>query len=282
MTPTMVGWVLADARDADGATLAGAEFTVQPRRDGVGAVNASAQAAAAVLRVHTLVEAQGERLRGIGVTWSADAAAQSALLLESLTGAGFDNVVPVRFHQAAESLTEGATEADAQLALARGAALALEPGLELSGVFTDPQPDDRPLPARTRGRERSRMQSYTGALAMLVTGAVTFIVSLSITLSSQLTPAKEVRPAHQVANAPEKTLPIAQPVPVAAPPPAGRPETPAEAPAAPDSPSEAAPTDEATIDAGAAAPQEEAAGLLPVPGHSLLSRVGNYLPGTEG
>lgn len=240
MTPTTVGWVLADGQDADGATLARDEFAVQPRSGGVDAVNASEQAAAAVLRVQTMVETQGERLRGVGVTWSADAVTEAALLVESLTDAGFDNVVPVRLRQAAESQASQAqlalpavVEAEAQLALARGAALALEPGAELNTVSTEHQREQAPTTDHGTAGVRSRTLSYTGALTLLVAGVVTFVVSLSIALSLQLTPTKESPPVHQVANAPA-TPPIAQPVvpPVArvAPPPVPAPEIPAEAP----------------------------------------------------
>ncbi|HEU4362950.1 MAG TPA: hypothetical protein VFR27_15810 [Mycobacterium sp.] len=274
---------MADGDDADGAALAGAEFTIQPRGDGLGAVNASEQAAAAVLRVQTTVAAQGERLRGIAVTWSPDATAEAALLLESLTEAGFDNVVPV----------EGVTEAEAQLALAHGAALALGPNRELSdafnGVSTDAPPDDHSAPQHATGQVRSRTLSYTGALAMLVAGAVSFVVSTSIALSLHLGPAKEVRPAHQVAEAPA-TPPIAKPVAPAAaetaPPPAAAGDTPPEAPAASDPPSGEAPVNQATVDGGVAAPPEDGAvaGLPPEPGpgHPLLNRVRNYLRGAGG
>lgn len=257
MTPNAVGWVWADGQDGDGATLAGDEFAVQPRSGGVNAVDASEQAAAAVLRVQTMVETQGERLRGIGVTWSADAVTEAALLVESLTDAGFDNVVPVRFHQAAESFTDGGGPAGgrAELALARGAAAALEPGAEFNNVFIDHQPDQ---PAAAR----SRPLSYTGALTMLVAGVVTFVVSLSIALSLQLTPTKESQPVHQVAKAPAP--PIAQTVapaaPRVAPPPVHAPEIPAEAseePVAFESTSEAP-----VVDDGAVAPPDE----LPAPG----------------
>lgn len=40
------------------------------------------------------------------VTWNAEASAQAALLVESLTGAGFDNVVPVRRLRAIETLAQ--------------------------------------------------------------------------------------------------------------------------------------------------------------------------------
>jgi hypothetical protein len=289
MTPTTVGWILVDGKDADGATLGREEFTVRRRRGGVRSVNTSAQAAETVLRLQTMAESQGQRFRGIGVTWRDDAAAEAALLLESLTDAGFDNVVPVRLLQAAELLTrrigptvgteqvavcvvepelatvvmpdgsgEGApataqqavagaddligwlatlfasngrrpevlvvagsgtdldalavqiearlaltvfAQSGAQLALARGAALASGPraGLidaELDDAHLDEVPPDAGVPAR------SQVLSYAGALTMLVAGVLTFVVSLSIALSLQLAPASDSQPAERVAEAP--------------------------------------------------------------------------------
>ncbi len=283
MTPTTVGWVLADGQDVDGAMLAGDEFAIRRPAGGTGAGNVSAQVAAAVLRLQDALEMQGRRLHGVGVTWSGEAAAEAALLLESLSGAGFDNVVPVRFHQAAESLADGVdapgaseqaavciieqgsatvvlpdggdgvpsvserefsgddelsdwlatfftadsrrpeslvvagsdteldavaarlearlslpvvAEAEAQLSLARGAALALDPGAALAEARRDAAPAlDRGI-----GAAPSRPLSYTGALTMLVAGVVTFVVSLSLTLSLQLTPAKDQPPVQRAAN----------------------------------------------------------------------------------
>ena len=51
-----------------------------------------------------LAAASDHHLRVIGVTWNDDASAQAALLLEALTDAGFDNVVPVRLLEAVETL----------------------------------------------------------------------------------------------------------------------------------------------------------------------------------
>ncbi len=48
--------------------------------------------------------ASEHRLRVIRVTWNDAAAAQAVLLLEALTDAGFDNVVPVRLLDAVETL----------------------------------------------------------------------------------------------------------------------------------------------------------------------------------
>jgi hypothetical protein len=313
MTPTTVGWVLVDGQDADGATLDREEFTVRRRRGGVRVVNTSAQAAQAVLRLQTTAEAHGQRFRGIGVTWSDDAAAEAALLLESLTGAGFDNVVPVRFLHAAELLARGIgpivgsehpalcviepglatvvmaagcgegdpataqravadredlvgwlatlfgpggwrpevlvvagsgtgldalaarlearlaipvfAQSGAQLALARGAALASGPGAELSDAAPDeaaPDPEVRPA--------RSQRLSYAGALTMLVAGVLTFVVSLSIALSLQLTPATDSLPAGQVAEAPAASAVAHAGASAVAPAPAEIPAPPADAP----------------------------------------------------
>ncbi|HET9877553.1 MAG TPA: hypothetical protein VFQ37_17640 [Mycobacterium sp.] len=105
LTPTTVGWVVVDEQGVNGAMLSRDELTVGRHCGGGDSANTSEQAAAAVLCLQAMVEERGQRLRGVGVTWSGDAAAEAALLLESLTEAGLDNVVPVRFRQAAESLT---------------------------------------------------------------------------------------------------------------------------------------------------------------------------------
>jgi hypothetical protein len=59
---------------------------------------------AEVLRVDALAAASHHRLRVIGVTWNDEASARAALLLEALTDAGFDNVVPVRLLDAIDTL----------------------------------------------------------------------------------------------------------------------------------------------------------------------------------
>lgn len=235
MTPTTVGWILSDGHGADRTVLTGAEFAVQPCAAGVTAGNASEQATATVQHVQTLVEAQGERLRGVGVTWSDDATVEAALLLESLAVAGIDNVVPVRFDQAAGPSSDGVAEAEPPLTLARGAALALEPSREFSEAAADTHPADPSATEHTTYRPRSCALSYTGALTMLVAGSVGFVVSLSIALSLQLGPAKDGRPTHQVAKASATESAVQTVTPAAvrvAPPPADAPAIPAEAPAA--------------------------------------------------
>jgi hypothetical protein len=103
VTPTTVGWVLAEGHDADGAILDHQELGLHAGR-GVRAVNSAEQVADEVLRVDALAAASDQRLRLIAMTWSDQASAQAALLLEALTDAGFDNVVPVRLLEAVETL----------------------------------------------------------------------------------------------------------------------------------------------------------------------------------
>lgn len=105
MTPTAVGWVLAEGHGADGTILDHQELALRAGR-GVRAVNTAEQVVDEVLRVDTAAAASDQRLRVIGVTWNDDAAAQAALVLEALTDAGFDNVVPVRFLEAIETLAQ--------------------------------------------------------------------------------------------------------------------------------------------------------------------------------
>ncbi|WP_158016967.1 hypothetical protein [Mycobacterium basiliense] len=105
VTPTTVGWVLAEGHGADGAILDHHESQLHGGR-GVLAVHSAAQVAQEVLRAQDLANQGEHRLRIIGVTWNDDASAQAALLLEALTDAGFDNVVPVRLLDAVETLAE--------------------------------------------------------------------------------------------------------------------------------------------------------------------------------
>lgn len=105
LTPTTVGWVLAEGHDGDGTILDHQELRLRAGR-GVGAVGTAGQVADEVLRVDALAAADDQHLRVIGLTWSDDAAAQAALVVEALTDAGFDNVVPVRLLDAVETLAE--------------------------------------------------------------------------------------------------------------------------------------------------------------------------------
>jgi hypothetical protein len=103
LTTTSVGWVLVEGRDADGAILDHDDFDVDPTA-GMQAVYTSEQASAAVLDAQAAAAGLEQRLHVVGVTWSDESAAEAALLVESLTDAGFDNIVPVRLHDACDML----------------------------------------------------------------------------------------------------------------------------------------------------------------------------------
>ncbi|WP_204807338.1 DUF7159 family protein [Mycobacterium riyadhense] len=103
VTPTTVGWVLAEGHGADGTILDHHELELHGGH-GVRAVHTARQVAAEVWRAREVATAGDHRLRVIGVTWNDEASAQAALLLEALTDAGFDNVVPVRMLDAVETL----------------------------------------------------------------------------------------------------------------------------------------------------------------------------------
>ncbi len=103
MTPTAVGWVLAEGHGADGTILDHRELALSTGR-GVRAVSTAEQVAGEVLRVDAQAAESGHRVRVIGVTWNDEASAHAAVALEALTDAGFDNVVPVRLRDAVETL----------------------------------------------------------------------------------------------------------------------------------------------------------------------------------
>lgn len=105
MTPTAVGWVLAEGHGADGTILDHQELALRAGH-GVRAVSTAEQVVSEVLRVDTAAAASDHRVRVIGVTWNDEASAQAALVLEALTDAGFDNVVTVRFLEAIETLAQ--------------------------------------------------------------------------------------------------------------------------------------------------------------------------------
>jgi hypothetical protein len=319
LTSASVGWVLVEGRDADGSILDHDDFEVAATA-GVQAVYTSEQASAAVLHAQAAALGFDQRLHVVGVTWSDESAAESALLLESLTDAGFDNVVPIRLHDACDMLARaiapvvgyekaavcvldgestivvmvdtcddepqtaikqlsggpghlvhwltalfdrsswqpggivivGAgeeldalsrrlkqtvpvpviTQTGAELALARGAALASAQSTE----FTDTEMVEA-VDIWKRGKEAaSRQHSYAGALTMLAAGAVTFVASLSLAVGPHLVPNRGPGPVHSVvhraAPAPVAVVPAPPPAAVKAPParPASKP-APAKEPA---------------------------------------------------
>jgi hypothetical protein len=100
VTPAAFGWVLAEGHGADGTILEHRELALRAGS----AASTAEQVAAEVLRMDAQAAVSGHHPRVIGVTWSDDASAHAALVLESLMDAGFDNVVPVRLHDAVENL----------------------------------------------------------------------------------------------------------------------------------------------------------------------------------
>lgn len=117
VTPSTIGWVTAAGSHRPGI---GEEVWVDAGDAGPDPVDLAAQASAVAARVRTMLAARGDRLRGVAVTWSDEAAVAAALLLESLADAGCDHVVPVRYGLAAASLA-GDLEA--------AAVCVVEPGL---------------------------------------------------------------------------------------------------------------------------------------------------------
>ncbi|WP_142760708.1 hypothetical protein, partial [Mycobacterium sp. MFM001] len=106
LTPAAGGWVLVEGRHADGTIVDHDDFEVRTG-GGTRAADTSEQATAAVLDAQEAAARRDQRLHAVGVTWTDDAAAEAALLMESLTGAGFHNVVPIRLVDAAELLARG-------------------------------------------------------------------------------------------------------------------------------------------------------------------------------
>lgn len=105
---------------------------------------------------------------------------------------------------------------EAELALAHGAALASANSFQL-------EPFDLNLPVGARPRRNPAV----GPITLLVAGAVTFVVSLSIAVSDQLVPtstavSSESRPVHKTVGSPPKARPVPPPpaAPAPAPPPA--------------------------------------------------------------
>jgi hypothetical protein len=143
--------------------------------------------------------------------------------------------------------------AEAELALARGAALASAHNTELA--FAD---DVQGMRERRPG-DRRRPLAQTGPLAMLVAGALTFVVSLSIAISLQLTPKKDSAPeARPAANTSPETPAAATHAPLVLPPPEAVPAPVVETPLAPPPEAPAVEVAPPPVEAPVSVPEEPA------------------------
>ncbi len=104
MTPTAVGLVLVEGHSADGEIMEQDAFDI-PTRRGATAISTSEYVAGTMSRTRAM--ADGRRPHAIGVTWSDDSELEASLLVQSLTDAGFDNVVAIRSPKAGEALARG-------------------------------------------------------------------------------------------------------------------------------------------------------------------------------
>lgn len=172
LTSTTLGWTLLDARDTAGAPLAGEDLGVG-RHGGADAGSISAYASAIVARLRPVLGAPDLRIAGIGLAAAADATAAAALVREILTEAGFGIITPVPPQPGGPVSARRA--ALAPLATVRFA----------TPNIATPAPRADEFTAAPR-----RRLHYAGAAAMLATGAVTLVVSLSVMLSPQLGPAE--------------------------------------------------------------------------------------------
>jgi hypothetical protein len=135
---------------------------------------------------------------------------------------------------------------EAKLALARGAALASAQNTDMPLHLFDGFHDEavgadsgrHRVAGRPTGRRRAR--SSAGPVAMLAAGLVTFVVSVSIAISLQLTPTREVQPSPVPAAKAERPA-AARPSPPAMPPPVAIPPAPIVEAALPPPPPESLP-----------------------------------------
>jgi hypothetical protein len=185
---------------------------------------------------------------------------------------GFDEFVPAL--EDALSVPVFAP-AEAELALARGAALASTFAVELPFGELDESPvRAKPVPTRWTDARR-RAVAHNGALTMLVVGVVTFVASVSAAVSLEFSPRERpatVAPVHAVdtheARAARDVAPPARPAPSAIPaaPPAPVFSPPAAPPVEVEAPASDVPAEAPSYgDSPAAVPESPAAELPPDP-----------------
>jgi hypothetical protein len=188
--------------------------------------------------------------------------APEALVVVGSAG-GFESIL----HQLEDALSVPVfAPEEAKLALARGAALASAQSTDMPlHLFDDEFRDAAAIGNSGRHRvagpttQHRRTLSSTGPAAMLATGLVTFVVSVSIAVSLQLSPTREAQPSP-VSAAKSEPPAAFRPSPPAMPPPMAIPSAPIveEAPAPP--PESLPPVDEeppvAVVDVPAEAPSD--------------------------
>jgi hypothetical protein len=160
MTPSSVGWVVLDGSGPDAETL---DHDVFDFAGGSADDGDFSKHLAAVRGALAIAAASGHELTSIGVTWTDAAAATATLALNSLPDLGFDQVVAVRLGQ-----TD--TSNEAQLMLARDAALAVH-----SNEVTSPKPLN-PRPTAAPAGTRSWFWPPARAAAVLIAGVTALFV----------------------------------------------------------------------------------------------------------
>ncbi|WP_102144250.1 DUF7159 family protein [Mycobacterium hubeiense] len=124
--------------------------------------------------------------------------------------------------------------AEAELALARGAALASAHDAEFGLLDAPLDHHDDPAPPH-------RSRAHIGPLALLAGGVVTFVVSVSLAISLQLSGRSEPAESQPAANTSESPAAVRPVAPVVPPPVAIPPPTPSAPPPPPEEPIDTAP-----------------------------------------
>ena len=161
--------------------------------------------------------------------------------------------------------------AEAELALARGAALASTASIDLP--FADFAVPQGPATGEQGAAAGRRPLAHVGALSLLVAGVLTFVVSVSVAISLELAPREQSGPAEPVGAVEAPQAPAAPAARVSVPPAAPVISVPPAAPVAPPPLPEAPPVDvelpagdvpvEAPYFEEAPAPEPPPAGALP-------------------
>ena len=161
--------------------------------------------------------------------------------------------------------------AEAELALARGAALASTASIDLP--FADFASPQGPATGEQRAAVGRRPLAHVGALSLLVAGVLTFVVSVSVAISLELAPREQSGPVESVGAVEAPQAPAVPAARVPVPPAAPVISVPPAAPVAPPPLPEAPPVDvelpagdvpvEAPYFEEAPAPELPPAGALP-------------------